>query len=52
MQSTDIKIDKYVIIDDDSDMNTEQLPYFVRTDWFQGITEENYNKAKKILNNE
>ena len=52
MQSTDIKINKYVIIDDDSDMNTEQLPYFVRTDWFQGITEENYNKAKKILNNE
>lgn len=52
IQNTDIKIDRYVIIDDDSDMNTEQLPYFVRTDWFHGITEENYNKAKKILNNE
>ena len=52
IKNTDIKIDKYVIIDDDTDFNTEQLPYFVRTDWFQGITEENYNKAKKILNNE
>ena len=52
IETTDIKIDKYVIIDDDTDFNTEQLPYFVRTDWFKGITEENYNKAKKILNNE
>lgn len=52
IETTDIKIDKYVIIDDDTDFNTEQLPYFVRTNWFYGITEENYNKAKKILNNE
>lgn len=52
IKNTDIKIDGYVIIDDDTDFNTEQLPYFVRTDWFHGITEENYNKAKKILNNE
>lgn len=52
IETTDIKIDKYVIIDDDTDFNTDQLPYFVRTDWFHGITEENYNKAKKILNNE
>lgn len=52
IQNTDIKIDRYVIIDDDTDFNSEQLPYFVRTDWFHGITEENYNKAKKILNNE
>lgn len=52
IETTDIKIDKYVIIDDDTDFNTEQLPYFVRTDWFHGITEENYKKAKKILNNE
>lgn len=52
MKNTDIKIDGYVIIDDDTDFNTDQLPYFVRTDWFHGITEENYNKAKKILNNE
>lgn len=52
IKNTDIKIDGYVIIDDDTDFNTDQLPYFVRTDWFHGITEENYNKAKKILNNE
>lgn len=52
IKNTDIKIDRYVIIDDDTDFNTDQLQYFVRTDWFHGITEENYNKAKKILNNE
>lgn len=52
IKNTDIEIDGYVIIDDDTDFNIDQLPYFVRTDWFHGITEENYNKAKKILNNE
>lgn len=52
IQSTDIKIDRYVIIDDDTDFISEQLPYFVNTHWFHGITENDYNKAKKILNNE
>ncbi len=41
---------KYVIIDDDNDMLDEQLPFFVQTDFLVGITDEDVNKAIKILN--
>lgn len=43
-------IDKYVILDDDSDMLLEQAPYFIQTDSVEGITEEDAEKAIKILN--
>lgn len=41
---------KYVILDDDSDMLDTQSNNFIRTDWRAGLTEENVNKAIKILN--
>lgn len=43
---------KYVIIDDDSDMLESQLDHFVQTNWEVGLTEEDVNKAIKILNND
>jgi hypothetical protein len=55
------KVDKYVIIDDDTDMEPEQLPYFVRTssnedhedcvDIGYGLTYKCALEAIKILNN-
>jgi len=45
-----VKEPKYVIIDDDNDMLDEQLPYFVQTDFLVGISNEDVNKAIKILN--
>lgn len=41
---------KYVILDDNSDMLDTQSNNFIRTDWRAGLTEENVNKAIKILN--
>lgn len=34
------KIEKYAIIDDDSDMLPEQLPNFFQTSWKTGLTQE------------
>lgn len=34
------EITRYAIIDDDSDMMPEQIPYFFQTTWQKGITEE------------
>lgn len=44
------KVDRYVIIDDNSDMLEEQMPFFVKTDFQDGLTEEQANKAIEILN--
>lgn len=44
--------DKYVILDDDSDMLDTQRNNFIHTDWEVGLTEENVNDAIKILNND
>ena len=41
---------KYVIIDDDTDMLDEQLPYFINTDFMIGISDKDVEKAVKILN--
>ena len=41
---------KYVIIDDDTDMLEEQLPYFVHTSFYEGLTKELADKAIEILN--
>jgi len=43
---------KYVIIDDDTDMLEEQLPYFIHTDFLYGIRDIDVEKAIKILNEE
>ena len=42
-------IEKYVIVDDDADMLDEQLPFFVHTDNYYGITEDDYKKIEEIL---
>ena len=52
LKTTRLEVNQYVIIDDDSDMLPEQHNNFVKTDWFVGITEQDYINAKKILNNE
>jgi spermidine/putrescine-binding protein len=46
---TPFTIEKYAIVDDDSDMLDEQLPFFVHTDNYYGIIEDDYKKIEKIL---
>ena len=41
---------KFVILDDDSDMLEEQLPFFIHINDEVGITDEDVKKAVKILN--
>lgn len=41
---------RFVILDDDSDMNKDQLPFFVQTNFKTGLTDELTNKAISILN--
>ena len=45
-------MDKYAIVDDDSDMVENQKPFFVQTDWFIGITKEDIEKLTNILKDE
>ena len=44
------EFDNYVILDDDSDMLDTQLYHFVQTNFEDGITETEANRAIKILN--
>ena len=45
------EVNKYVIVDDDSDMEEHQLPYFVKTDAYtNGLNEEIAEKIIKMLN--
>lgn len=44
------QIESYVIFDDDTDMLENQRDNFVHTDFFNGVTEKDYIKAKEILN--
>lgn len=46
----EIKIDSYVILDDDSDFTEAQLPYLVQTDFADGLQDRHYRRAKAILN--
>jgi hypothetical protein len=48
----DNKVDKYAIVDDDSDMLEEQLPFFVRVYCKNGLSYENYEQLLKILKKE
>lgn len=44
------EVDKYVILDDDEDMNEHQLPYFIKTNPYgDGLNKEVKDKAIKIL---
>ena len=42
-------LEKYCIVDDDNDMLENQLEKFVQTDFMVGITKNDYNKIRKIL---
>ncbi len=45
------EVTKYVILDDDTDMEEHQLPFFIKTDPYKdGLNNEVANKAIKILN--
>src|SRR3990167_2679979 len=44
------EINKYAILDDCSDMLSDQLPNFFRTSWATGLTEEIANKVIAHLN--
>ena len=44
------EVENYVIIDDDSDMLNTQLYHFIQTNFEDGITETEVNRAIKILN--
>lgn len=44
------KIAQYVIFDDDTDITDGQKPHFVHVDFWHGIQEKDYMKAKNILN--
>lgn len=39
----------YCILDDETDMLEHQKPFFVRTDWDKGLTEDDVTKVIKIL---
>ena len=43
---------RYVIIDDTDDVLTEQLPYFVRTNSWTGLSKSDAEKVVAILNGE
>lgn len=40
---------RYCILDDETDMRESQKPYFIRTDWDIGLTDEDAERAIKIL---
>lgn len=45
------EVTKYVILDDDTDMEEHQLPFFIKTNPYKdGLNEEVKNKCIKILN--
>lgn len=43
------EVERYAIIDDDSDMRPEQLQNFFKTTWAEGITPEICEKVKQHL---
>jgi hypothetical protein len=43
------RLDKYAIVDDDSDMLEEQLPFFVKADNREGLSYTNYEKLLELL---
>ena len=49
MSATGEKIEQYVIFDDDTDITDKQKSHFVHIDFWNGIQEKDYKKAKQIL---
>lgn len=49
LSATGEKIEQYVIFDDDTDVTNNQKPHFVHIDFWNGIQEKDYIKAKQIL---
>lgn len=50
-ESTNVdRLDNYVILDDDTDMLLWQADHFIKTDPYEGITEDDVKKAISILN--
>lgn len=47
----DNSIERYIILDDDKDMLPNQMPFFVKTEFEWGFTEDEYKKAKSIIYN-
>lgn len=43
------KYKNYIIIDDDSDMLNHQLPFFVKTDGYEGFGARDYEKCEVLL---
>lgn len=43
-------IKKYIILDDDGDMLEHQLPFFIQTDTYVGLTDDHVDRAIEILN--
>lgn len=50
LDTTEENIESYVILDDETDMLIDQEPYFILTDMYLGLSEEDVEKAIKILN--
>lgn len=44
------EVTRYAIVDDDSDMLPEQMPFFVQTSFEAGLTDTNAEKLIEILN--
>ena len=44
------EVENYIILDDDSDMLPEQKSHFIHTDTYLGISEEDTEKAIRMLN--
>lgn len=42
-------VEKYIILDDDSDMLEEQLPFFINTDTHNGIRFEDMDRIKTMF---
>lgn len=47
-ENKDKDIEKFVILDDDSDME-HLMPYLVQTSWYRGFEEAHIEKALKVL---
>lgn len=43
------EVERYAIVDDDSDMLPEQMPYFVQTDHHEGLTWGSYVKLCEVF---
>ena len=52
IDNTDMLVDNYVIIDDDSDFKIHQLPYFVQTSWNTGLTLEHAQAVVELFHHE